>query len=61
MSPEQVRGKPLSPASDLYSMGALMYLLLTGRPIFIASSPKELFLLVKTTPAPSLKGVKGIP
>jgi serine/threonine-protein kinase len=61
MSPEQVRGKPLSPASDLYSMGALMYILLTGRPMFIASSPKELFLLVKTTPAPSLKGTKGIP
>jgi serine/threonine-protein kinase len=61
MSPEQVRGQPLTPASDLYSMGALMYILLTGQPMFIASSPKELFLLVKTAPAPSLKGVKGIP
>jgi serine/threonine protein kinase len=61
MSPEQVRGKPLSPASDLYSMGALMYILLTGQPMFVASNPKELFLLVKTTPAPSLKGVKGVP
>jgi serine/threonine-protein kinase len=61
MSPEQVRGKPLTAASDLYSLGALMYLLLTGKPMFVASNPKELFLLVKTTPAPSLKGVRGIP
>ncbi len=61
MSPEQVRGQPLSPASDLYGLGALMYILLTGKPMFIASHPKELFLLVKTSPAPSLKGTKGIP
>jgi serine/threonine protein kinase len=61
MSPEQVRGMPLTAASDLYSLGALMYVLLTGQPMYLASNPKELFLLVKTTPAPSLKGVKGIP
>ncbi len=61
MSPEQVRGQPLSPASDLYSMGALMYILLTGQPMFIASSPRELFLMVKNAPVPSLKGTKGIP
>ncbi|MGH8441891.1 MAG: serine/threonine-protein kinase [Nevskiaceae bacterium] len=61
MSPEQCRGMPLTAASDLYALGALMYILLTGKPMFIASNPKELFLLVKTSPAPSLKGVKGIP
>ncbi|MGQ0586407.1 MAG: protein kinase domain-containing protein, partial [Gammaproteobacteria bacterium] len=61
MSPEQCRGLPLSPASDLYALGALMYILLAGKAMFIASTPKELFLLVKTAPAPSLKGVKGIP
>jgi len=61
MSPEQCRGMPLTAASDLYALGALMYILLTGKPMFIASSPKELFLLVKTAPAPALKGRKGIP
>src|SRR5689334_5131805 len=61
MSPEQVRGQPLSPASDLYSLGAVSYLLLTGKPMFMGSSPRELLHLVKTSPVPSLHGIKGIP
>jgi len=34
MSPEQIRGKPVGPASDVYSLGALAYHLYCGRPPF---------------------------
>src|SRR5207247_977027 len=38
LSPEQAGGKPVSKRSDLYSLGAVLYTLLTGRPPFAGES-----------------------
>jgi WD40 repeat protein/tRNA A-37 threonylcarbamoyl transferase component Bud32 len=50
MSPEQASGKSQSvgPAADVYSLGALLFDLLTGRPPFVSNSLPELMRQVAT-------------
>ena len=54
MSPEQGRGDPLDPRSDLYAVGVVLFQLLTGRLPFEAESPTQVVLmhLSKAPPDP---------
>ena len=57
-SPEQLRGEELNVRSDIYSVGATLFYLLTGRTPFEAKSVVPLIAAILEQPAPSPRRVR---
>ena len=56
MAPEQIRGEEVTSAADLWSLGIVLYELITGRRPFRARSEPDLVSRILETEAPPLRG-----
>ncbi len=56
MSPEQCRGEPVSGKSDVYSLGILTFVLLTGSPPFTDRNPVQVLKMHQEQSPPDLPG-----
>jgi serine/threonine-protein kinase len=54
MSPEQIAGKMVDGRSDIFSLGVVMFELLTGQPPFAADNVSALLFAIAHTPCPVL-------
>ena len=64
MPPEQASGKvhEVGEAADIYSLGAILYAMLCGRPPFVADNPVEVLLQVlESEPSRLAQFVPGVP
>lgn len=55
LSPEQARGETLTASSDLYSLGVVMFEMLTGRPPFVGPTAVSIAMQHASTNPPSLR------
>ncbi|MFW5691555.1 MAG: serine/threonine-protein kinase [Chloroflexota bacterium] len=58
MSPEQANGLPIDSRSDIYSLGIVLFELLTGRGPFQAETPMAVLLKHITEPIPPLRNFR---
>lgn len=53
-SPEAIQNQPISPASDIYQIGLLLFELITGRLPFVGRTPAETGILQCSGPVPQM-------
>lgn len=61
MPPEQLRNAPLSPASDLYAAGVVLYEALTGRVPYDADTPDGMLVAQSRPLVPPSEFAEGLP
>ncbi|MEO8396415.1 MAG: serine/threonine-protein kinase, partial [Chloroflexota bacterium] len=59
MSPEQAQGLPVNDRTDIYSLGIVVYEMLTGKQPFSAETPMQVVLKHITAPVPPLRDFNG--
>ncbi|MDX1387725.1 MAG: serine/threonine-protein kinase [Acidobacteriota bacterium] len=62
MSPEQIRGEPVDGRADLFSLGVILYRMLSGRAPFEGDDlPALVYSIAHQTPVPITRRVSGLP
>ena len=61
MPPEQASGEPVDATADVYSLGALLYHVLAGRPPYLGRAADAVLAAVLDAPPAPIREVDGVP
>ena len=57
MSPEQITGEPVDPRTDVYALGVILFIMLTGKRPYKKGSPMQVMMSQLHEPPPTFQGV----